>query len=683
MFYMIPFSSQRIAAFSYLATFMLTSILFFSCCNKSYGQNTSIAYAYPIDPIAIDGDLSDWPKQLTQYPIQEHLLPSRPDNEDDFTAHFRIGYNLDNQSLYLALEVIDDDYIRDTTENVAWNSQDGHELYIDALHAAMGSGVVSYLYSKDLQHINKMVSDSVVAKAGWEHIEVATRRQGTTTVYEWRIALGDQLYAGRSIGVDHQVFDKDIAGDFTIEAWGKGGYKFMNPQNVGDVILMKAHEQPGTLKGRIQWKNGLKKKLPSKIRLTSQQLPSLWVDTHLDSLGQYTVQLPAGTYQVSVPDILYIDEEDMYRVDTNILATVRLQSRQTVEAPLCEITHIIKPDLIPEKGILHDFDKRKAQALDHFIETYRQYYNIPGVSLALIREGQLAYHKTYGVKNTFTQEAVAENTLFEAASITKTVFAYVVNRLAEKGIIDLDKPLYQYLPFEAIAHDDRYQLITAQHVLSHRTGFPNWAYMNEDGNIDIKFTPGTQYGYSGEGFEYLKRVVVHVMGKPVEQILQEEVMGLMGMYHTYFSKNEALVKMAAHGHYDNLPNTPDIPEQPGMAFSMYTEAKAFTQFMIGLLHEKGMQPTTYAHMFTLHSEYPYEEGEEKPKYKEGMGLGIALRDSPYGKVFGHGGNNGDFQCQFEVYQDLKMGYVVFTNSNMGHILCHDLKDFLMEGKKQE
>lgn len=681
MTYLKTFSYQQRSPSSSVTSICMIAMVFFLICSQSYGQNTSIAYAYPIDSVTIDGDLSDWPKGLTKYPIQEYLAPAKPESASDFTAHFQIAYNLQNQSIYLALEVIDDDYIIDTTKNRDWNTQDGHELYIDARHLPLGSGVASYMISKVYRNINKMVWDPVVAEAGWDHVEVVTHRQGIKIIYEWRVQLDDQLYPGRSIGVDHQVYDKDATGDFTFAAWGKGGYKFRLPHHVGDVILMKDNEGLGTISGRIRWDKESKEKLSGKIRLTSTQSPTLWVDTQIDSLGQYAVQLPASTYQISMPNTLLYDDEDIYRTDNKTLAEVTLKSGQNVEVPLCEITRISKPDLIPEKGILHAFDTSKAKELDHFIQTYREYYEIPGVSLALIKDGQLVYHKTYGVENTFTHDPVEENTLFEAASITKSVFAYVVNRLAERGIIDLDKPLYQYLPFEAIAHDERYKLITARHVLTQRTGFPNWAWMNEDGKLDIKFTPGTQYGYSGEGFEYLNRVVAHLTGKDIEQVLQEEVISPMGLYNIHFSKNEALSKVAAHGHYDNIPTALDIPEQAGMAHSMYTEAKAFTQFMMGLLKEEGMQPATYTHMLRMHSEFPYEEGQEKPKYKEGMGLGIALRESPYGKVFGHGGNNGDFQCLFEVYKDLNMGYVVFTNANTGHRLCDDLKALLVEGKE--
>jgi CubicO group peptidase (beta-lactamase class C family) len=205
--------------------------------------------------------------------------------------------------------------------------------------------------------------------------------------------------------------------------------------------------------------------------------------------------------------------------------------------------------------------------------------------------------------------------------------------------------------------------------------------MNPDGKLDIKFTPGTKYGYSGEGFEYLKRVVVHITGKDILQVLKEEVMDPMKIYNMHFSKNEELDRVASYGHFDNIPTTLSIPEEPGMAYSMYTEAKGFSQFMLGLLNGQGLQPDTYTRMLTIYSEPPLEKGEEKPRYKDGMGLGIAVRESAYGPVFGHGGNNGDFQCQFEVYKDLKMGYAIFTNSNHGSKLCREMKALLVEGKE--
>jgi len=282
------------------------------------------------------------------------------------------------------------------------------------------------------------------------------------------------------------------------------------------------------------------------------------------------------------------------------------------------------------------------------------------------------------VKNSITKEPLNDSTLFEAASITKPVFGYAVHRLAERGVIDLDKPLYQYLPFKDIEYDDRYKLITARHVLTHRTGFPNW---RDGGKLTIKFTPGTQYGYSGEGMQYLQAVVEKITGKGREQVLKEEVLVPLDMHHTFFSKNDRLMKLVASGHFNNVPSSDDPPEHPGMAFSMHTEAIEFTKFMIQLLNQKGLSAATYANLLSERSLFPVEEGQPAPKYKEWMGESLAVRDSPFGLVFGHGGNNGDFRCQMEVYKDLKMGYAVFTNSSTAYPFLEKMKFFLVEGKK--
>ncbi len=87
-------------------------------------------------------------------------------------------------------------------------------------------------------------------------------------------------------------------------------------------------------------------------------------------------------------------------------------------------------------------------------------------------------------------------------------------------------------------------------------------------------------------------------------------------------------------------------------------------------------------MFQKHSEYTYDPGEERPKDSAYMGMSLEIRETPFGKTFGHGGNNGDFKCRFEVYKDLKMGYVVFTNSNTSDPLLDALREFLVEGKEK-
>ena len=96
-----------------------------------------------------------------------------------------------------------------------------------------------------------------------------------------------------------------------------------------------------------------------------------------------------------------------------------------------------------------------------------------------------------------------------AASLSKAASATVVMRLVESGVLDLDKPIQQYLPkplpeypkYADLQGDDRYNKLTLRILLSHTSGFPNWRWLEDDHKLRIHFEPGTRYAYSGEGFE--------------------------------------------------------------------------------------------------------------------------------------------------------------------------------------
>jgi CubicO group peptidase (beta-lactamase class C family) len=646
----------------------------------SFAHNGKVAYAYPLGKITVDGDLSDWPQNTVRHMISTNLSDTKPRNESDFSGYFQIGYRLDNQSLYLAFTITDDDFVEDTSKNVKWNTQDGLEVSIDARHLLDRSGVASFLYSKTLRHINNPFYDPFASKANWDIVEIAVTQKGNTRFYEWRIQLGNELAVGKTIGFDFNVFDKDKDESFSWSSWGGGTSKYMTPNSLGDIVFLSEGARLSTISGKLSWNKPITAKLPGRVRLNAMDNPKLWITGEVDSLGNYTVAVPPGKYEISLPDTYFQSEDKLYAADKKVPAIIVAKPGQKIVAHDLIISSTPAPDLIPDKGVLLNFTTNSTNQIDRFIETYRDYYGIPGVSLALIKDGKLVYHKTYGVRNTMTGEKVDDETLFEAASITKPVFALAVEKLAERGVINLDRPLYEYLPYKDIEYDERYKLMTARHVLTHRTGFPNWRWMNDDGKLNLKFTPGTAFNYSGEGFEYLKLVVEKITGKKVEQVLQEEVIEPVGLYHTFFSKNDSLQRMVANGHFDKLPSPNDLPESPGMAYSMHTEAKIFTRFMLYLLEQKGLKSATYDTILSKHSEYNFDESHRKPKIPTYMGMSLELRETPFGKTFGHGGNNGDFKCKFEVYKDLKMGYVIFTNSNTSDVLLENLRKFLIEGK---
>jgi hypothetical protein len=118
----------------------------FLFCQHLLAHNGSVAHAYPLGKITVDGDFSDWPQDAMKYMIRKHLSDAKPKDDADFSGFFKLGYRLDNRSLYIAFTVTDDDFIEDTSQNVRWNTQDGLELSIDARHMLSGSGVASFMF---------------------------------------------------------------------------------------------------------------------------------------------------------------------------------------------------------------------------------------------------------------------------------------------------------------------------------------------------------------------------------------------------------------------------------------------------------------------------------------------------------------------------------------------------------
>ena len=662
----LPYYSVSLC-FSFLILFVITS-----CQSKRDTPTVSnevVAYIFPLEKqITIDGDLSDWPSDLTRYPIRNLGLGDSLATTADYDGSFRIAYDKERNEIFIGVEVTDQSIITDTTDYANWNTQDGAELYLDEDHFKTGSPVTQYSAYGEKQL-------TFGAKQNWGNVEMKKQPSNSGRTFEWKISLESPIEIGRAIGLDLVITDKDDDDSFSWLSWTEGTQKLANPERCGTIIFAEPHTKTQAVQAKLDKSQLMTTALPVVVSINDINNPKMWFQAVPDSLGNYSFSVPPGDYKLEIPGKLLNWEYRFYRIASKASETFTISENSKNHIPTLTAELVPEPDLWVKKGVLHDFNAERAEQVDTFIEAYRKYYNIPGISLALIKDGEIAYHKTYGVKNSQTKAVVDDKTLFEAASITKPVFAYVVLRLAEKGIIDIDKPLFQYLKFEELEAYPEYKKMTARHVLIHRSGLPNW------GRRMIS-TPGEKYGYSGEGFEYLKRVVVSITGKSIEQILDEQLINPFDLYHMEFSDSEELRAVVSDGHIMGQPTYWDIPQEAGMAFSMHTEARAFSKFALVLLDQKGLSSKMYKELMTIHTESNPEYWNDKDK-TEGAGLGIFIRETNFGNTFNHGGNNGDFKCLFEIFQDLKMGYVIYTNSDSGSELGADITYLLVEGGKPE
>jgi CubicO group peptidase (beta-lactamase class C family) len=295
---------------------------------------------------------------------------------------------------------------------------------------------------------------------------------------------------------------------------------------------------------------------------------------------------------------------------------------------------------------------------------------VPGVALGVI-EGRHERQFSFGLKNSVTRDPVTKETVFEAASLSKPVFAYAVLRLVDSGRLDLDKPLSDYLQGDYIEKDERVRRITARLVLSHRTGFPNWRPRGKQ--LTIGFEPGERFSYSGEGYVYLQKVVEHLMGRPLNIVMQRLVFDEIGMPSSSYVWRDDYARLSATGHgIGGSPVEKNQPKEANAAASLHTTASDYTRFVLAVLEGKGLKASSAAEILTPH--VWVDEGctncigrkPVKTSTSLAWGLGWGIERTAEGDSFWHWGDNGSFKC-FVVVRRRKQrrGLVMFTNSSNG------------------
>ena len=648
-----------------------------------HAHNGKVSYAYSCIPKKIDAKTGDW-KVEDWIPINESF--GKPlDSGQDLKARFKIAYNLQESALYFLIEIMDD----------LFTSEDYYEFYINGIHNKGPGGVASLIFKdRELQlRIHEKHKDPVHGHITEEDIQFKSRRKGSFWTIEAKVVLNNILEDNKSIGIDHFIVDVDSkSGEKTFLNWGigyNGFWKEYNSGQLGDIVLLPEKKSFHVVTGLVRFENE-EQQAQKTVRITNRNKPDFWIQAKIDSIGNFKVNLPEGQYYVS-PSYKLTNPfagdgyGNQFRVDTQfqhfftVLDSVPIDLGEIIIPVFKEPNYLFK-----EKGIVHEKQDFEDEELDAFIRAQMTYYNVPGASIAIIRNGQIVYDKVFGYKSLLTKVPITKKTKFQAASVTKSVFAFIVNRLVDQKKFDLDTPLFTMLPFPNYESDPRYKKITGRMVLNHTTGMPNWAFGGPGGHVSgiagqLNFEPGSQFGYSGEAFEYLARTVEKVTGKGINQLLKEEVIDALQIAPIYFVGNESLE--LAQGHLQSNPTYwGDYATEPGVAHSMLTNASDFAQFIVALINEKGLSKRQYQEMFKKDVLAPgFPMSPDNNYWELGMGLGFFVQNTVEGKAVMHGGSNYDFQSEFVLYPESKNGFTIFTNSNTGHKLGQAIGKYLFYG----
>ena len=324
--------------------------------------------------------------------------------------------------------------------------------------------------------------------------------------------------------------------------------------------------------------------------------------------------------------------------------------------------------------------------------------SVPGLGMATVRGADITA-EGYGVRRSGGTDRVTGDTVFEAASLSKPVFASIVMQLAAEGKIDVTRPLAAYMPVPSPG-DERSSRITAAHVLSHSGGWRNWRN-NRDMPLSADFEPGSRFSYSGEGYFFLQRIVEQIAGKALPRLARERVFDPLGMRASSFIWRPELDPALASPHsnrgqpfesfhvktaraYQALANELAKPVEDWTAADVEKNLPKVDASVTVL--PNNMVPNAAASLMTTARDYatflrwlmgagPVQGGRavldrmmvQRSTINEalGWGSGIGLEQAGGKRYLWHWGDNPGFKNFVLVEPAASSATVIFTNGNAG------------------
>jgi Beta-lactamase class C and other penicillin binding proteins len=283
-------------------------------------------------------------------------------------------------------------------------------------------------------------------------------------------------------------------------------------------------------------------------------------------------------------------------------------------------------------------------------------HGVVGESVAIVRDGVIVEHRVAGIAA--PGQPTSLDTVYNVASLAKPVSALIALKLADAGLLELDAPLARdYLDpdLEASPWASR---VTARMVLNHTTGLPNWRYLDEGGDGRLRFItePGTEYRYSGEGFEWLRKAVEERTGRSWDELASEFVLVPAGMTSSAFSY-PAGRKSRLASRYDAEGGMIAVPPHAGVnaAANFTTTSEDYARFVIYTMNGAGLRE-------------PLGNASFEPQIKidatKSFGLGWQLLHRPDNSPFAaqHSGADAGVRALALAWPDKRQAVVILSNS---------------------
>jgi CubicO group peptidase (beta-lactamase class C family) len=325
-------------------------------------------------------------------------------------------------------------------------------------------------------------------------------------------------------------------------------------------------------------------------------------------------------------------------------------------------------------------------------------HNVPGLSLALVREHKIVWAEAFGVRDKEAKATLTPETVFEAASLTKPAYSYCVLKLAEQGKFDLKRPLVEYLGRDLNPAEPRFKQINAWHVLTHTSGIE--PVPGKSRPPQLVFSPGERCEYSPHGFDILQLAVDRAAGEKITPMMERMLLRPFGMTRSAMGWSEEYAKSGARG-YDAKGERKQTFDERVWRMSAEERAKFLAPYPFESVPNAAAglhaTPSDYAR-FVIAAMQPGKDGFHlAPEMGKQMltphvkvhgfdqlywGLGFAMQRPPTGpESFWHGGDWGIFQHYAVGYLSDGSALVVMTNTN-GFPAVRDVAEHALGGREQ-
>lgn len=295
--------------------------------------------------------------------------------------------------------------------------------------------------------------------------------------------------------------------------------------------------------------------------------------------------------------------------------------------------------------------------------------HVEGASIALIRDRKIVLTLGYGLRNSVTRDPITPQSIFEAYSLTKLLVAYRALNLCRNGVLDLDRPLDDYLETPYVGNDRRAGLITARTVLSHTSGLPD-----DETERRIAFAPGERWSYSTQGYFLLQQVIDRITAERFDEHMKRHILDPLAMASSSFVWEDRFEPAMAQGH-----NTEGIPQRDRQirvadADSLLTTASDYAAFVAACVWPDGGEPIDRPSRLMMRPRVSVADHLY-------WGLGWGIEETDDGSFLWHigGGTGAPFQNFVFVSASHGIGLVVLTNSANGGALFEPLVGWMTGG----